>query len=113
MKRNRNRVYVSLLILLAVFNLIAFAAPFAKTGTFWSAYLFMFIATALQIYIFHMLFAGRGFDVFVKLIESGVVQINFTIGIFKKGDRIGQLHDHGTEFIIQEKDLEKLYSIIS
>ncbi len=58
-------------------------------------------------------FSLKGFDVFLKLIESGVVQINFTIGIFKKGDRMGQLHDHGTEFIIQEKDLEKLYSIIS
>ena len=58
MKRNRNRVYICLLILLAVFSLIAFAVPFAKTVVFWIAYLFMFIAAALQIYISHMLFAG-------------------------------------------------------
>lgn len=44
--------------MLAVFSLIAFEVPFAKTGVFWIAYLFMFIAAILQIYIFHMSFAG-------------------------------------------------------
>lgn len=58
-------------------------------------------------------FSLKSFDVFIELIEKGVVQINFTIGIFKKGERIGQLHDHGTEFIIHEKDIKKLYSTIS
>ncbi len=57
MKKNESRVYISLAILLTVFSLIAFAVPFAETGTFWTAYLFMLIAAALQICIFHVLFA--------------------------------------------------------
>ncbi len=56
--RNRNRAYICLLILLLVFSLIAFAVPLAKTGTFWTAYLFALVASALQIYIFHTAFAG-------------------------------------------------------
>lgn len=58
MKKNRNRFYIFLLIILAVFSLVAFTAPFARTQIFWIAYLFVFLADALQIYIFHVSFAG-------------------------------------------------------
>lgn len=58
MKKNRSRFYICLLIIFVVFSFVAFAAPFARTRIFWIAYLFVFLAAALQIYIFHMSFAG-------------------------------------------------------
>lgn len=60
----------------------------------------------LEIYKF------KSFNEFIKLIEDGVIRITFKIGIFKSGERKGQIHDHGTGFDINKKDFIKLYTLI-
>ena len=50
------------------------------------------------------------FNSFIDLIERGKIRINFKLNIRTKGDKIGQIHDHGTSFDILEQDLEKLYT---
>ncbi len=55
----------------------------------------------------------KNFDEFINLIENGVIRITFKIGTFCSGKRYGEIHDHGTSFDIKEKDLEKLYNLIS
>ena len=52
MKKNQTRGLIMLAILLAVFSLIAFAVPFARTPAFWVAYGFGVFAILFQIYIF-------------------------------------------------------------
>lgn len=59
-KRNGARGAIALAILLAVFNAIAFAVPFAKTPVFWIAYGFGTFAILFQLYIFKTSFSGRG-----------------------------------------------------
>lgn len=54
----------------------------------------------------------KDFNTFIKLIELGMIRINFKIGIFRSGNKIGQIHDHGTSFNIKESDLTKLYDLI-
>ena len=56
MSKNRLRGYITLAVLLAVFSVVAFAAPFSKTAVFWLAYVFGVIAIAYQIYVFQMSF---------------------------------------------------------
>lgn len=55
------------------------------------------------------LYGLKDFSTFITLIENGIIRINFSIGIFKKDKRKGQIHDHGTSFDIKEQDLLKLY----
>ena len=52
----------------------------------------------------------KSFDVFLKLIENGVVYVTFKTGIFKSGIHIGNFHDHGTSFKISKKNLELLFN---
>lgn len=54
----------------------------------------------------------RGFSIFLDLVESGIIQANFTIGVFYTGKRAGQIHDHGTGFKIGRADLERLFDKI-
>lgn len=49
MKKNSKLGYVVLGIVFVLFNVIAFAIPIAKTGTFWVAYAFSVVAFASQI----------------------------------------------------------------
>ena len=49
------------------------------------------------------------YNEFIKLIESGVITITFMIGIYKNGKRFGQIHDRGTSFTINEREIELLY----
>ena len=49
MKKNKGMAYAILGIAFVVFNVIAFAIPTAKTGTFWVAYAFSVVAFASQI----------------------------------------------------------------
>ena len=51
----------------------------------------------------------RDFKAFLKALEKGKIIVHFTIGIFRKGVKKGQTHDHGTAFRIQKKDLKKLF----
>ena len=54
----------------------------------------------------------KSFETFINLIEDGTIIINFNVGIFKKGDKIGEIYDHGTGIRIDNKDLDKLFDII-
>ena len=52
------------------------------------------------------------FTLFLKLIDDGKISITFRIGVFKSGKRKGQIHDHGTEFGIDEINLQLLFDEI-
>lgn len=54
-------------------------------------------------------FRLKNFETFINLINDGTIRINFKIGVFRFGKRLGQIHDHGTSFEIKECDLLKLY----
>ena len=54
----------------------------------------------------------KSFDVFLELIEFGIVLVNFSIDVFKSGKRIGQMHDHGTNFSISDENIELLFEEI-
>ena len=60
MTKNASRGLIILAIVLAVFSLIAFAAPFAHTAVFWIGYGFGVFAILFQLYIFKTSFAGNG-----------------------------------------------------
>ena len=52
----------------------------------------------------------KRFDNFIELIEKGIIRLNFKLNIKTKGEKTGQIHDHGTSFDILEKDILKLYN---
>ena len=52
MAKNQIRGCIFLVVILAVFSVIAFAVPFAKTSVFWIAYIFAVIAILYQIYVY-------------------------------------------------------------
>ena len=52
MKKNAMRGYIILAILLAVFCVVAFAVPFARTTAFWLGFGFGVFALLFQLYIF-------------------------------------------------------------
>ena len=54
----------------------------------------------------------KGFNHLIKLIDDGIINITFKIGVFRDGPRKGQIHDRGTDFSIKKKDLELLYNLI-
>ena len=53
------------------------------------------------------------YDIFVKLIEQGIIDISFKIGVYKSGPKKGMYYDHGTSFSINIKDINKLYDEIT
>ncbi len=56
MKKNNLMSYLALGIVFALFNVIAFVLPTAKTTTFWTAYAFSLVAFALQIPLWKLAF---------------------------------------------------------
>lgn len=54
----------------------------------------------------------KNFEDFVKLIEMGVISVEFHIGVYKTGSKLGNIHDRGTNFHIKECDLTKLFNKI-
>ena len=54
----------------------------------------------------------KDFETFIDLIENGIIRISLKIGVFRTGKKIGQIHDHGTSFCIEEDNLDKLYDLI-
>ena len=62
-------------------------------------------------YNFMKIYRLKDFEKFLSLIEEGKIRVNFKLNIKTKGDKIGQIHDHGTSFDILEKDIPKLYDI--
>ncbi len=59
MKKNQIRGLVVILIMLAVFSLIAFLPPFVKTAVFWLSYIFGVISILAQIYVLKTAFDGE------------------------------------------------------
>ena len=60
MSKNTKRGFLVLVLIVAVFSIIAFAVPFAKTPVFWLSYTFGMIAILFQAYIFRISFSGDG-----------------------------------------------------
>lgn len=50
------------------------------------------------------------FDIFLRLLERGIIRINFQIGVYKSGRKFGQIYDHGTAFSIHESNITKLFT---
>ncbi len=51
----------------------------------------------------------KSFSSFLKALEKGKVIVVFTIGVFRKGEKKGQIHDHGTAFRMKNKDFWRLF----
>lgn len=51
----------------------------------------------------------RGFNEFLSLIEKGDIELKINIDTFRSGSRVGQMHDHGTEFSLASRNLSKLF----
>lgn len=54
----------------------------------------------------------KGFNHLIKLIDEGIINVTFKIGVFRDGPRKGQIHDRGTDFSIKQDNLEMLYDLI-
>lgn len=67
-----------------------------------------------QAFFYHTLkiMKSKSFDVFIDLMEKGIITINFKIGIFKTKEKFGKIYDHGTAFRIEENNLDLLFDVI-
>lgn len=54
----------------------------------------------------------KNLKIFLQLIEKGYIGISFNIGIRKKEENLGKLNDRGTNFFIEEKNIELLFDKI-
>ena len=54
----------------------------------------------------------KDFNTFINLIENGYIEVNFNIGVFKSGPRIGKIHDRGVGFSINERNINLLFDKI-
>lgn len=54
----------------------------------------------------------KNFSYFIKAVEEGIINVGFTVGVFRTGNRKGEIHDHGTAFRISSKNLHYIYSKI-
>lgn len=54
----------------------------------------------------------KSFDIFVNLLEKGIIKIDFKIGISKDKEMFGKICDHGTAFKIEERNLEMMFNVI-
>ena len=55
----------------------------------------------------------KDFYTFLELLRTGVIRINMKIGFYTSEEKYGKIQDKGTAFEIQDKDIEKLFTIIS
>lgn len=60
MKNNKIMSYLSLGILFALFNVLAFVIPTEKTATFWTAYVFSAVAFVVQVPLWRIALGKRG-----------------------------------------------------
>lgn len=54
----------------------------------------------------------KPFEMFIYLLEKGIIKIDFKVGISKDKEKLGKIFDHGTAFKIDEKNLGMLFDII-
>ena len=60
MTKNKTRLYIVLAVVLAIFSVIAFVAPFVHGTVFWLSYVFGVVAIAVQAYSWPKAFSGDG-----------------------------------------------------
>lgn len=51
----------------------------------------------------------KSYETFIKLLENGIINITFMIGVYRSGKKEGMMNNHGIRFDIAEEDLEKLF----
>ncbi|HBO38754.1 MAG TPA: glycosyl hydrolase [Pasteurellaceae bacterium] len=51
----------------------------------------------------------KGLEHFLKMIEFRLIMYDVRIGAYKKGDKIGKTHDHGSGFRIKKENMKMLY----
>jgi len=56
-------------------------------------------------------FYGFSINSFFELLEGGKIKIDFRLGTYKSGKKIGKPHDHGTAFRISAKNLLDLFEV--
>lgn len=61
----------------------------------------------------YSLYEYKGFEYFLKSIKYGHINITFCINVFKSGNKIGQMHDHGTSFNIDINNLKYIFTEIN
>lgn len=71
-----------------------------------------FNGTSYCKYLRYDFFHYKGFDYFLNAIEKGYIKITFAIDVFKKGPRIGKVHDHGTSFDIDTRFIKEIFKYI-
>ena len=54
----------------------------------------------------------RDFQTFIKLIEEGIIEVQFKIGIHREEQNLGKTYDRGTDFSIKYDDISNLYKRI-
>lgn len=57
----------------------------------------------------YLFYKYLGFDKFIFLLESGLVQVSIKYGIYKKGPKKGMSYNHGTSFFIKKDVLNMLF----
>ena len=55
----------------------------------------------------------KDFDTFINLIDLGIIEITFKVGVHKSGSKIGKVYDHGTDFSVNPTNIELLYDKIA
>ena len=51
----------------------------------------------------------KDFETFLLMIEKGIIQVNFNIGCYSSGPKVGQMNTRGATFTIKKEDLENLF----
>lgn len=74
MKTDGIRGYIVIAIIMVVFNVITWVAPFDKTGTFFAGYIFGIVAIAFQVYFLRVSFL-KGEDVKSKFYGFPIAKI--------------------------------------
>ena len=54
----------------------------------------------------------KSFDTFLELIEKGIINICFNVGVYRIGKRKGQPHDRGVNFSIKQSYINLLFEEI-
>lgn len=82
-------------------KIMAFVRAISKKNKITKEEYFKYIK--LEIYLL------KNFDIFIDLIETGIIRVNFKLNIETKQEKLGRIHDHGTSFDILEENLNLLY----
>lgn len=54
----------------------------------------------------------KSFNTFIDLLEKGLIKVTFKISVFKDPKRLGKIHDRGTAFSIESKNINMLFNLV-